>query len=381
MAVHETRAATPIAPLDVLRSEAALVAGALTTAILWTFGDRWFADLSEPAWYALLFAWAFAVMLWLAFAVVRHAESLAVLLGEPYGTLILTLSVIGIEVVLISAVMLTGDRPTLGRDTMFSVVMIVLNGILGLTLLMGGLRHHEQVYNLQGASAYLGVIIPLSVLGLVLPRFTTSAPGGQLSTGGSVYMILMSAGLYAVFLAVQTTRHSGFFEEPGGSSDPGADHDEEFLATVRTIPQHAVLLVLTMLPIVLLSKKMAVLVDHGVDALGAPHELGGFFVATLVLAPEGLSAARAALANRLQRTVNLSLGAALSTIGLTIPAVLAVGLATGKTVELGLEPPQIVILLLTLLASVVTFGVGRTNVLQGAVHLILFCTYVMLIFD
>jgi Ca2+:H+ antiporter len=376
--MHERAAAKQVRPFELLRSEAALWIGALTTVVLWTIGDPWFAQLSEPWWYALLFVWAFVVMLWLAFAVVRHAESLAVLLGEPYGTLILTLSVVGIEVVLISAVMLTGESPTLGRDTMFSVVMIVLNGILGLTLIVGGLRHHEQVYNLQGASAYLGVIIPLAVLGMVLPRFTTSAPGGQLSNRDSVYMILMSAGLYAVFLAVQTRRHSGFFAEPGG--DPEGDHDESLVASIRSVPYHAVLLVLSMLPIVLLSKKMALLVDHGIAALDAPYALGGFFVATLVLAPEGMSALRAALANRLQRTVNLALGAALSTIGLTIPAVLAVGLVTGKTVELGLEPAQIVLLLLTLLVSVVNFGIGRTNVLQGAVHLILFFTYVMLIF-
>jgi len=377
---HEPLATSGSRPVGWLRSEAAFVAGAVTTALFWSFGDRWLSDLSSPWWYALLFGWAFAIMLWLSFGVVRHADYLAVLLGEPYGTLILTISVIGIEVVLIAAVMLAGDNPTLGRDTMFSVVMIVLNGILGLTLLMGGIRHHEQVYNLQGASAYLGVIIPLSILGLVLPRFTTSAPGGQLANRDAVYMIFMSAGLYAVFLAVQTMRHAEFFEEPGESHASGSDH-EELLATVQSIPHHAALLVLTMLPIVLLSKKMALLVDHGVEALGAPPALGGFFVATLVLAPEGLSAVRAALANRLQRTVNLALGAALSTIGMTIPAVLVVGLATGKTVELGLEPPQIVILLLTLLVSVVTFGIGRTNVLQGAVHLILFVTYVMMIFQ
>src|SRR5262245_36615997 len=377
--IDERPAPSTWAPLGWLRSEAAFVAGAATTILFWNFGDRWLSDLSSPWWYALLFAWDFVIMLWLSFGVVRHADYLAVLLGEPYGTLILTLSVIGIEVILIAAVMLTGDSPTLGRDTMFSVVMIVLNGILGLTLLLGGLRHHEQVYNLQGASAYLGVIIPLSILGLVLPRFTTSAPGGQLGDWQALYMILMSAGLYAVCLAVQTTRHARFFEEPGGDQISGHDH-EELLATVQSVPHHAALLVLTMLPIVLLSKKMALLVGHGVAALDAPPQLGGFFVATLVLAPEGLSAVRAALANRLQRTVNLALGAALSTIGMTIPAVLAVGLATGKTVELGLEPPQIVILLLTLLVSVVNFGIGRTNVLQGAVHLILFFTYVMLIF-
>lgn len=374
-ATHSNEAAP-----SVLRTEAALWVGLATTLVLTLFGGAWLDDLSNPLRFGLLFVWIFGVMLWLSFGVVRHADSLAALLGEPYGTLILTLSVIGIEVILISAVMLTGDKPTLGRDTMFSVVMIVMNGILGATLLMGGLRHHEQTYNLQGANAYLGVILPLSILGLVLPRFTTSAPGGQLSTRDSVYLMLMSAGLYAVFLAVQTMRHSRFFVPPPGSAEDLVE-DEHDLGVVRTAPHHAIFLILTMLPIVLLSKKLATLVDHGVDVLGAPQALGGFFVATLVLAPEALSAAKAALANRLQRTVNIALGSALSTIGLTIPAVLAVGLLTRETVELGLEPLQILLLLLTLLVSIVNFGSGRTNVLHGAVHLILFFTYVVMLFD
>jgi len=367
--------------MPLYRREAPLLVIVATAVFFVLLGHDRLEGQAETLLGALMFVWLFAVIILGSASVVRHAECLAAVLGEPYGTMILTLSVTSIEIMTIAIVMTTGDpNPTLARDTMFSVVMIVLNGILGLTLLMGGIRHHEQVYNLQGASAYLGVIIPLSILGLVLPRFTTSAPGGQLANRDAVYMIFMSAGLYAVFLAVQTMRHAEFFEEPGGSHASGSDH-EELLATVQSIPHHAALLVLTMLPIVLLSKKMALLVDHGVEALGAPHAIGGFFVATLVLAPEGLSAVRAALANRLQRTVNLALGAALSTIGMTIPAVLVVGLATGKTVELGLEPPQIVILLLTLLVSVVTFGIGRTNVLQGAVHLILFVTYVMMIFQ
>jgi Ca2+:H+ antiporter len=365
---------------SVLRSEIALWVGIASTAILTAFGGTWLEDLSNPIWFSLLFAWIFGVMLWLCFGVVRHADSLAVLLGEPYGTLILTVSAITIEVILISAVMLTGDKPTLGRDTMFSVLMIVLNGILGTTLLLGGLRHHEQIYNLQGASAYLGVIIPLSVLGLVLPRFTTSAPGGQLTTRDSLYLMFMSAGLYAVFLAVQTMRHSRFFTPPPES--PGSDQEDEHdVAGVRTTAYHSILLISTLIPIVLLSKKLATLVDHGVDVLGAPQALGGFFVATLVLSPEALSAGKAALANRLQRTVNIALGCALSTIGLTIPAVLGVGLLTGETVELGLEPLQILLLLLTLLVSIVNLGSGRTNVLHGAVHLILFFTYIVMLFD
>ena len=162
---------------NVLRSELALVFGAVTTGLFLVFGKNWLSDLSDVAWSISMFTWLFTAMLWLSFSVVRHAECLAVRLGEPYGTLILTLSVIGIEVVMISAVMLTGsNNPTLARETMFAVLMIVLGGMVGVTLLLGGLRHREQEYNLQGANAFLSVIIPFAVLGLVLPRFTESTP-------------------------------------------------------------------------------------------------------------------------------------------------------------------------------------------------------------
>ena len=219
-----------------------------------------------------------------------------------------------------------------------------------------------------------------SELGLVVPRFTLSAPGGEVTPLMAGYLILMSAGLYGVFLSIQTTRHSGFFEQPMEPDSEPADDGHGDLA-VGSTGFHVGLLLLTMLPIVLLSKGIGALIDHGIFELGAPQELGGFLVAALVLAPEGLSAARAALANQLQRTVNISLGSSLSTMALTIPAVLAISLTTGRTVELGLEPVEIILLLLTLFVSIVTFGGGRTNVLQGAVHLILFLTYAVLIFD
>ncbi len=368
---------------SVFRSEIALWLGAMTTVVMMVFGDALFSDLSSPLMSSFLFLWLFLIMLWLAFAVVRHADGLAVLLGEPYGTLILTVSVISIEVIMISAIMITGENnPTLGRDTLFSVLMIVLNGMVGFTLIVGALRHGEQSYNLKGASAYLTVIIPLAGLGIILPRYTTSAPGGEPSTLMAVFLILMSIGLWGVFLVIQTMRHRSFFLQPNapGKGDDEADHDHGDLV-VRSIGYHALFLPLSMLPIVLLSKKMALLVDHGIATLGAPQALGGFLVAILVLSPEGLAAVNAALANKLQRTMNIALGSALATIGLTIPAVLVIGIVTGKTVELGLELPEVQLLLITLLVSVVNFSAERTNVLQGFVHLILFLTYIVLIFD
>ncbi len=368
--------------MGVLRSELTLWLGAATSLLFLLFGDVWLGDLSAVGWYLLMFAWLFAAMLGLSSSVVRHAECLAVQLGEPFGTLILTIAVISIEVIMIAAVMLTGeDNPTLARDTMFAVLMIVLNGMVGVTLLLGGLRHHEQEYNLQGANAFLSVILPFAVLGLVLPRFTESTPDASPSKPLAIFLIVVSVVLYGVFLALQTTRHRAFFTQPDEADPPDELDDGHGGLVTRSVGFHVVLLVLCMAPIVLLSKSMAKLIEHGIATAGAPVALGGFLVAFLVLAPEGVSAVRAALDNRLQRTMNICLGSALATIGLTIPAVLTIGFLTDRTVELGLGNVDLILLLLSLAVCVVTFSSARTYVLQGAVHLLLFAAYVMTIFD
>lgn len=367
----------------VLQRELSLIIGLITAVIFFNFGDSLLSNLSNPLYYSIFFIWLFITILWMAFSVVRHADGLAVILGEPYGTLILTISVISIEVTMIAAVMLTGENnPTLARDTLFSVLMIVLNGMVGLTLIVGALKHMQQVYNLQGASAYLAVIIPLAGLGIILPSFTTSTPGGEVSPIMAVYLMVMSTCLYGVFLAIQTLRHRSFFQQPlcpeedAKTNDSQAQHHE-----VISVKYHALLLPLTMLPIILLSKNMAVLVDHGIETLKAPQAIGGFIVAVLVLTPEALTAVRAALDNKLQRTMNITLGSALSTIGLTIPAVLGISLITGKKVELGLESAEVVLLCLTMMLAVVNFNSKRTNVLYGVAHLVLFLTYIVLIFE
>ncbi|MEM9304553.1 MAG: calcium:proton antiporter [Pseudomonadota bacterium] len=351
------------------------------------FGDEWFADLAVSFGAGALFAWMFAAMLWCAFGVVRHADCLAEHLGEPYGTLILTLSVIGIEVTLIVAIMLTGDaNPTLARDTMFAILMIVLNGMVGIVLLIGGLRHLEQDYNLRGARAFLGVILPLSVIALVLPVFTRSTPDPSLTVVQAVAFAGVTALLYGVFLAMQTVRHRSYFLQPssdrsdasgGLATEPESDGAYEG----RSIPYHGVFLVLTMLPIVLLSKKLGIMVDFGISSLSAPAALSGILVAVVVLTPEALAAIYAARADRLQRSVNICLGSALSTIGLTVPAVVVISIITGKQLVLGLDPADLVLLMLTLLSSIMTFGGVRTNVLQGAVHLVLFVVYIVLVFS
>ena len=367
-----------------MRREWPLLIGIVTTALFLAFGSRWLADLSNSALFALLMGWLFAAILVCAFAVVRHAEALAVRLGEPFGTLVLTLSMSGMEMMMIAAVMYTGpSESSLARDTMLAIVMIVLNGLVGISLLLGGLRYHEQTYNLYGANAFLAVILPLAVLGLVLPSFTVSSPGPTLSPLQSAFLVVMSVGLYGVFLAIQTRRHRDYFVSPN-APETAMNHssaevrDESEVSSVR---YHGLFLLTYVIPIVLLAKQIAVPIDYGIRVLGAPAALGGLLVAVLILSPESLAAIRSALANQLQRSINLSLGTALSSISLTIPAVLTIGFITEKTIILGLNPANMVLLLLTLVVSTLTFARERTNVLLGAVHLLLFLAYLMLIFQ
>ncbi|MBK5967333.1 calcium:proton antiporter [Thiorhodovibrio winogradskyi] len=371
---------------QILRDEAPLALVIATTLAFLAFGKGWLADLSNPLWLALMFGWLFVVILWAALKVVHHADCLAIKLGEPYGTLILTLSVISIEVLMIAALMMSGsNNPTLARDTMFAVVMIVLNGMVGLTLILGALRHHEQSYNLQGANAYLSVIIPLALLTLLLPNLTVSTATSSLTGFQSVFLIVICMALYGTFLAIQTLRHRGYFTEPAaqaenGDSDHSDDHSGHGALRLHSVAFHGLMLLAYLIPVVLMAKKLAIPIDYGIEVLALPAALGGFIVAALVLTPEAVGAIRAALANRLQRAVNIFLGSVMATIGLTVPAVLGISLTTGKTVELGLQHSDILMLIVTLMVSMVTFSAVRTNLLQGVVHLTLFFAYLMLIF-
>ncbi|HEV7476443.1 MAG TPA: ionic transporter y4hA [Burkholderiales bacterium] len=357
------------------RREWSLLLSYGTAAVFYVFHQQMLGRMESPLWAALAFAWLFAVILQSAFAVVRHSESLASLVGEPFGTLILTFAITAIEVMMIAAVMLTGPPVSfLARDTMFAVVMIVFNGMAGVALLLGGLRYHEQTYNLQGANAFFAVIVPLAVIGLVLPNFTVSGQGPTLSTMHEIFLIFMSLALYGVFLAIQTLSHRKYFLGPDESTGH-AEHE------VRSAQWHGTLLVANIVPIILLSKQIALPIEFGVNLFNAPEAVVGFLVAVLVLSPESLAAVRAALANQIQRSINLLLGSVLASISLTIPAVLAIGLLTERTVVLGLAPVDTIMLLLTLGLSTLTFASGRTNVLLGAVHLLLFLAYLMLIFE
>jgi Ca2+:H+ antiporter len=362
-----------------ISGEFALLIGLGTAAIFFAAGSQLVEIVAHPAAMIVVFLWLFAVILWLAICVVRHADCLAIKLGEPYGTLILTLSAISIEVVMISTAMLHGaNNPTLGRDAIFSVVMIALNGLVGLSLLLGGLRHREQHYNLQGVNSYLNVIMTLAVLGLILPNFTTSKSGPNFSTEQEIFLIVMSLSLYAIFLFIQTMRHRRYFLESEDVVVPA--NSTHHPIEVHSTAFHAAMLLVYLVAVILLAEKFAIPLDNSIEKFNMPQEFGGAMIAALVLSPEGLGAIRASLGNQLQRSINILLGSVLATIGLTIPAVLTIGLITKRSVTLGVEGGNLPLLLLTLAVSVVTFTSRKTNVLQGCIHLLLFAVFVLLIF-
>jgi Ca2+:H+ antiporter len=361
-----------------IRAEFPLLVGLGTIAIFLVVGS----DLNELTTRTLpllgVFVWLFAVILWSAVCVVRHADCLAIKLGEPYGTLILTLSAISIEVVMISTAMLHGaNNPTLGRDAIFAVIMIALNGLVGLSLVLGGLRYREQHYNIQGVNAYLNVIMALAVLGLVLPNFTTSTSGPTFSTEQGIFFASVSLLLYAVFLLIQTLRHRGYFLD---IKETATKHSPHHLARVRSTGFHVLMLLLYLAAVIFLAEKFAVPLDNSIEQFHMPQAFGGAVIAALVLSPEGLGGITASLHNQLQRSINILFGSVLATIGLTIPAVLMIGLLTKRSVSLGLEGGNLPLLLLTLAVSVVTFTSRKTNVLQGCIHLLLFAVFVLLIF-
>lgn len=365
-----------------VRAEWFLPVSIATSLVFLLFGDTLKADSADATVQAGVFIWLFLAILWSAMCVVRHAEHLAERLGEPLGTLILTLAVTAIEAASISAVMVhSRDQPTVMRDTVFAVIMIILNGMVGTSLLVGAWRHREQSYNLQGANIYLSVVVPLAVMSLIMPNYTHTTPGPTLSFYQQEFLGVMCIGLYAAFLAVQTGRHRGYFALEGEEDGHGHELAGGAAAPVASAWHHALLLLAYMIPVVYLAEQFGEPIDHMIRRLHAPAALGGVIIAALVATPEGIGAVRSALANKLQRSVNICLGSLLATIALTIPLMVVVAHLMGATIFLGLEGTSYVMLLLTLAVSVLTFGSGRTNVLQGAVHLILFIAYVLLIFQ
>jgi Ca2+:H+ antiporter len=348
-----------------------------------------------PAWTLLLPVLAFAVLAFAweerlevlgivvvaaaltaaVFAAVHHAEVIALRVGEPFGTLVLALAVTIIEASLIVTLMSSGGgaADTLARDTVFATVMIICNGVVGLCLLLGALRHRVLDFNVEGTTPALAALSTLVVLALVLPSYTTTTPGPTLSPSQLVFAGAVSVALYAVYVFVQTVRHRDYFL-PGGADDDAHVEAPSGLATALAL----LMLFVALIAVVGLAKSLAPAIEQGVAELRVPHGVVGIVIALLVLMPETLAAARAALRNRMQTSFNLALGSALATIGLTIPVVAAASLALGLPLDLGLPVKETAILMLTLFISSMTLAQGRATVLQGAVHLVLFAVFLFL---
>ena len=330
-----------------------------------------------PSAAGLVFAVVLLVILFgTVFAAVHHAEVIAHEIGEPFGTLLLTLAVTVIEVALIATIML-GDKaaPALARDTVFAVVMIVCNGLAGICIFIGGLRYREQDVLVSGANLYLSVLFTMATITLVLPNYTLTSPGPVYSAVQLGFVSIVTILLYAVFLYTQTTRHRDYFV---GAAAGFSDDD------VRLPPAKMALsvglLLLALLAVVLLAKKFSLVVDAGVAATGAPPAVAGVLVALLILLPESVAALSAARANDLQKSINLALGSSLATIGLTIPAVAVAAYVLDKQLVLGLDAQGTVLLVLTFVLSMLTFGTGRTNILFGLVHMVVFAIFLFLLF-
>ena len=330
-----------------------------------------------PSAGGLLFAAVLlAILFGTVFAAVHHAEVIAERIGEPYGTLLLTLAVTIIEVALIATIML-GEKevPTLARDTVFAVIMIVCNGLVGICIFIGGLRYREQDFQVSGANLYLSVLFVMATITLIMPNYTLTAQGPIYSTAQLAFVSVVTVILYGVFLYTQTIRHRDYFiSGTAGDADGGSHMSNRMLAL------SIVLLLLSLLAVVLLAKKFSLVVDVVTAMIGAPPAFAGVLVALLILLPESVAAIGAARKNDLQKSINLALGSSVATIGLTIPAVAVAAYTLDKQLVLGLNFQEMVLLLLTFMLSMLTFGTGRTNILFGLVHMVVFAVFVFMVF-
>lgn len=315
---------------------------------------------------------------------VHHAEVVAHRVGEPYGSLILAVAVTIIEVGLIVTLMISGGPETssLARDTVFAAFMITCNGIMGLCLLVGAIRYRVVEFNAEGASKALATVTALAVLCLVLPTFTLTTPGPTFSGAQLAFAAVASVTLYAVYVFVQTVRHRDYFLPPDTDADPtdGQQAEDEHAAppTGRTALVSLGLLVGALVAVVGLAKTVSPAIESGVGSIGAPHAVVGVVIALLVLLPETLAAVRAAARNRVQTSLNLALGSALASIGLTIPAIAVATIWLDGPLLLGLGPTEMVLLALTVAIGVLTVTPGRATVMQGTLHLIVFASFLFI---
>ncbi len=312
------------------------------------------------------------------FAAVHHAEVIATRVGEPYGSIILAIAVTVIEVGLIVALMLSAPDggPTIARDTVYSAVMIVLTGLIGLCLVLGGHKHFEQAIRVRGTSSYLAVLGTLAAMALILPNYTVSTAGPTYSQAQIAAVALVSLMLYCAFLFVQTVRHRDYFLAAPDDSDLAAKEHVEPPSNALTATSLG-LLVVALTGVVLLAKQLSPVLSSLILGAGLPYEFTGVVIAGLVLAPESIAAVRASLANRPQTSLNLALGSALASIALTIPVIALLSAFSHVPLQLGVSPAKAVLLVLALFVSVITLLPGRTTVLQGMVHLSIFIMFLV----
>lgn len=319
---------------------------------------------------------------------VHHAEVVAHRVGEPYGSLVLAVAVTVIEVALIVTLMISGGEgtATLARDTVFAAVMITVNGIVGLALVVGALRHHLAHFNPEGTGSALATVMALTGVALVLPRFTTSEPGPEFSPSQLAFAAVASIALYGMFVFTQTVRHRDFFlpVAPGsGAPAPEGQRDDDHDGhadppSSRTALVSLGLLLVALVAVVGLAKVASPSIEDGVSAVGFPQAFVGVVIALLVLLPETIAATRAAARNRAQISLNLAYGSAMASVGLTIPAIAIASIWLDGPLDLGLEPMQIVLLVLSFLVGVLTVVPGRAKPLAGGVHLVLLASYLFL---
>jgi Ca2+:H+ antiporter len=355
-----------MASTTILADEKYLLVAAAAAAIALPFEHALLSHGQLIAFIAGLLLIACIILV--ALRVAHHAEMLAEKVGEPYGTMILTLAAVLVEVVILAIMMTHTHSPTLARDTVYSAVMLDMNGILGIAALLGGLRHGEQPYNVDSGNTYVVMIITAMGVSMIVPEFV---PLGSWKPY-SIFTIVTMLALYGMFLRLQTSRHSYFF------SFSYTESGERHARHAGRTPQSIALLVVGIVLIGALAEVMSKTIDAGLTGTGVPPIVAALLVAAISASPEILTAMRAALSNRMQPVVNIALGASLSTVILTIPVIEALALMTGKPIQMALTPTQTVMTFLTLIVAGINLHDGETNAIEGLTHFVLFAAFMML---
>ncbi len=356
--------------MNAAKKEKAFILAILTIALAYPLEH---ALLSHGlAGIGLAFTAIFAVILIAAFSVAHHAEALAHKYGEPYGTLILTGSAVSVEVIMLVILMQNSDNPTLVRDTIYSALMLDINGILGIAAIIGGIKHGEQKYNVDSSNSYISMILVAVGIGMMVPDFIKE----EAWRGYSAFNIIVMVTMYVVFTRLQTIDHRYFFEYSYTSTE-----EIEVHSTVRISgPYHGAMLFLLIAAIGILAELLSAFLNEGIAQTNLPLALAGVLVALISASPEILTAVKAALENRMQTVVNIALGASLATVLMTIPVVETFALLTHTNLNMGLTPLQGGMILLTMLIAMINFNDGETNSLEGLVHFVLFLTFAALLF-